>query len=369
MPASAPWRAASWALVGALLLAALAVGLAAPAGGADQLAPRTDNRGPRGLAVLFTWLAEAGLASASIEPLSWLPRDVATVVLAAPTESELDADEVEVLRRFVEGGGTLVYLASREVPQPALHRWLRLEPGATPPLPALERGDTAARVLVPGGALQGLATLRVRAQRMIVLHREGAVPVAEWGALWWWPAGAGEVWVGAGPDLAESGSLGQADNARFWGALAARGPMVFEERHHLRGSAPHPPLNLAATLLQLGLVGLAFVVARGSRLGPAREPPPRVHRSALEYVAAMARLTRAARVEPELLDALRARARRLVQEHLACPPALAWEDAVALVGARDAAAARSMVGLAGARNFLDASRHLARLERRLLGLE
>jgi hypothetical protein len=343
-------------------VASLAVGLASSGTGHELTSPTVENRGPRGLAVLFTWLAEAGRASSSIEPAGWVGREVATVVLAAPTEAELDADEVDALRRHVEGGGTLVYLASRDVPQPALHRWLGVVPGATPPL---QGSGAVARVLVKGGALAEVDVLAVHAERMVALAGEGAVAVAEWGALWWKPVGQGEVWVGAGPDLAENAALAEGDNARFWAALAGQGKLVFLERQHLRSSAPRTPLSLTLTLLQLGLVALAFVAARGSRLGPAREPPPRTHRSTLEYVEAMARLTQRARVEPELVEALKASGMRLARERLVGPPRDG--ELIRWLRGRDADLAACLEALGASAGFLEASRHLAQLQHRLPG--
>lgn len=362
-------RLAAWSV---LLALALGAALAARGDGSDLGVPSLDDRGPRGLAVLGAWLAAEGTVLRAQEPLTRLPEGAASLVIAAPARAELDQAEVDAVRRFATAGGTVVYLASRTgAAQPALHRWLGLEwTEAAPPLDEPGVADvlgTTVQVTVPGGLLAGAARLRLAAERQVRLTPEGAVPVTERGAVWWWPVGAGEVWVAAGPELAENARLELLDNALPWAALARRGPVLFDEYHHDRAAAPRAPLTVGATAAQLGLLALLFVLVFGARLGPAREAPPPTHRSALEYVRALARVTAQARVDPELVEVLRARTRALAWERLGVPRALDWGEAARLVAARLPGAGADFVALGQPGTFLSASVHAARVEGLLEG--
>ena len=110
-----------------------------------------------------------------------------------------------------------------------------------------------------------------------------------------------------------------------------------------------------------------FVVARGSRLGPPREEPAAPLRSSTEYVEAMARLTQRARLEPDLVDALRRQLRLTLHERLGLSLELpdaerARELALALALPEDEALA-----LFAEPDFLKLSRRVAKLEARLEG--
>lgn len=355
--------------IGALLVIALALNWLARKPGDDSPLPSVSNRGPRGAAVLATWLREHGVpVIAHDAPLTSLPPDTRVLVLAAPAFEELRAEEVTALGAFVEGGGTLVYLAPREGGQPALNRWLEVKLGAPAPLvneAGLEDvGGTTVKVTVPASLLAGATTLRLSADRMLEVKARGAVPVTEHGAVWWLRRGRGEVWLGAGADLIENARLEVADNARFWSHLASRGAITFDEYHHY----PHAgdvPINLLVSALQLGFLALLFVWARGSRLGPPRDEPPSQHRSALEYVHAMAALTANARVEDELVVALKHDFRRRLQDELGIATSLGWDDAATELARRAGVTREEVLAAAGETRFVPLARALAKLERAL----
>ncbi len=358
-------------VIAALMLLSMLASYLTHDPGSESPIPSIENRGPRGAAVVATWLREAGVpVIAHDAPLTSVPGGTGAVVLAAPAVEELRAEEVAALRAFVEGGGTLVYLASRTRAQPALHRWLALHHGEVSPLvtqPGLEDvGGTTAKVLFSSGLLAGAAALRLSADRMIELRREDAVSVVENGALWWFPEGRGEVWVGGGPDLLENARLELGDNALFWSHLGARGPVLFDEFHH-HGGATKMPVNLLASLLQLGFLAGLFWWARGSRLGPPRDEPVTQHRSALEYVRALAALTANAGVEGELVVALKHDFRRRLQEELAIPAAWSWDDAATELARRTGVDRQSVLAAAAEPDFVPLSRALAKLEQALHG--
>jgi hypothetical protein len=322
-----------------LLLLAVAAGFASRGTQTDSSLPTLDNKGPRGLAVLGAWLEQHTRVERSAAPLTQLPPDLASLVLTAPSAAELGQAEVDAVKAFAERGGTVVYLAAREgPPQVALHRWLGLHwvdgpwPNDEPSLKDV--GGVTVLVTIPAGLLEGTSTLRLAAEKAVRLDLDEAVPVTTPEAAWWVKVGGGEVWVLAGADLAQSARLEALDNSLFWAHLASRGPVLFDEFHHARTAAPPTPVNVNATLAQLAVLGLAFVLVFGRRLGPAREDAPRTHRSGLEYVQALARVTAEARVEPELVEVVRAHARALAHQQLGVATTLPWDEASRLIAAR-----------------------------------
>jgi hypothetical protein len=359
------------AIIVALMLLAMALSYFARQPGSDSPIPSIENRGPRGAAVLATWLREASVpVIAHDAPLTKLPADVRVLVIAAPALEELRQDEVDAVRAFVGAGGTLVYLAARTGAQPALHRWLELHSGDVSPLVSMDGiedvGGTTVKVRFSAGLLEGVKTIRLSADRMISLGRADAVPVTEHGALWWFPEGEGEVWAAGGPDLIENARLELADNALFWSRLAARGPIAFDEYHHHRG-ATVMPVNLVATLLQVLFLGVLALWAIGTRLGPPRDEPLTQHRSALEYVRAMATLTANAQVEDELVVALKHDFRRRLAEELSIPPGWSWEEAATQLAKQTGVSRDEVLAAARETSFVPLSRALAKLEHALHG--
>ena len=353
-------------ILAVLLVLSLMASLAAQEPGSDSPVPSITNPGPRGLAVLATWLKESGGTVISHDaPFTELPPEARVLVIAAPVGAEIRDDEVAALKRFVEGGGTLVYLRPREAPQPAINEWLHVHTGDVAPLvnePGLQDvSGTTVTVTFAAGLLAGAQHLRLSADRMIHVDDDAAVPVTSDGALWWLRRGAGEIWVAAGPDLAENARLELADNALFWGHLAAKGPVVFDEFHqHLPAS--RVPINLLVTALQLVFLASLFVWARGTRLGAPRDEPATWHRSSLKYVQAMGALTRNAGVEGELVQALKTDFRRFLREAAAIPEAWSWEDADGELARRQSLPPGALVTASQHTSFVALSQALAKVE-------
>ncbi len=358
-------------ILAGLVLLSLIASIASQEPGSDSPIPSIENKGPRGLGVLAAWLRESGTSVIGHDaPLTQLPPEARVVVIAAPSAQELKADEVTALEHFVSGGGTLVYLMGRTSPQPVLNEWLRVAGGPVAPLvtePGLEDvGGTTVSVTFAKGLLEGAKTLRLSADSMVNALDDGAVPVTSDRALWWMRRGEGEVWLGAGPDLAENARLELADNALFWGHLAKRGTIVFDEFHHHQSGAALP-VNLVATVLQLIFLALLFLWARGARLGPPRDDPPRWQRSSLEYVTAMAALTRNANVEKELVVSLKNDFRKLILEQAGIPLAWSWEEADTELARRGVIGGAELIRAAQEADFVAASRLLATIERKIRG--
>lgn len=353
-------------ILAGLVLLSLVASIAAQEPGSDSPTPSITNQGPRGLAVLATWLSESGVpVLAHDAPLTQLPAETGVLVLAAPSGAELRVDEVDRLKTFVERGGTLIYLVPRAAKQPVLNEWLQVHAGGVAPLvaePGMEDvGGSTVHVTFAAGLLEGASKLRISADRTLMVADEQAVPATSDGALWWRRHGTGEVWLAAGPDLAENARLELADNARFWGHLAGRGTVVFDEFHHHQG-ASLVPVNLLVTGLQLGFLALLLLWGRATRLGPARDELLTWHRSSLEYVSAMAALTRNAGVEPELVVALKAEFRRFLRDSAGVPIEWSWQEADAELARRGLMVGGALVHASEQRDFVLLSKDLARLE-------
>ena len=373
-----------------LIVLALGVGLATREEAPESVVPTVENTGAQGARALFLYLREGGRSvEAHTTALESLPDGTRTVVLAAPQGRPVSDDEVSALERFVQGGGTLVYLSPREMGkhQPAMEDWLGLEQG--PLMPASGRGldskmadagGTTVDVWLAAGALRGLSGLRVSQDRGVRMHHEDAVPLAGLGsavAVWRRALGSGEVYVLAGADLAENRRLELLDNLRFWDALAARGPLLFDEYHHQL--APPPPLarGIWVFVAQVLAVGLLYAVSRGTRFGAARPLRQERHRSVLEYVRSMGWLMRRSKVERELLPELERALRQLMQERLGIPLALADADAARLMerGGQDYLEAKADLTRTHAQpairpaDYARVARRYAHLERLVTGRE
>lgn len=353
-------RAAALAV---LLVIAMIATFAAQKPGSDEPTPTVTNHGPRGLAVLKTWLAESGIETTELDGPT--PENAGgTVVLAAPSAREFSADEVKDLARFVEAGGTLVYLVPRNAPQPELHRWLTVVGGHIAPLNTLEGiddvGGSTVKVLLPIGPLESLREFRVSAERGIHLTAPDAIEVAEYGALWWRSIGKGQVWLGSGPDLAENARLELADNARFWQRLPA--PVRFEEGHH-HAATTNTPVNLLVTMLQLAFLAALFVWANAIRMGAARDPLPESNLSTMHSVRAVAALTQNAKVEGELVKQLKLDFRKFLNDRLGIPTAWPWKQAATEAARRLSMNESDVMPLEDETGLLAVSQRIARLER------
>jgi hypothetical protein len=332
------------ALYGVLVALALAMGLAVNQKPPQSTVPSVDNPGPQGLRALYLYLQESGVPVSAVREAfgdAGPTEDIRTLVVAAPAGRSVTKSELEALRKWVSRGGTLVYLVSREarVRQRYLDDWLQLAEG--PLLPPGSEGltpeqtdftGTTVSVWVPVGAARGLERFRVSLDRSLTVERPEAVPLA--GArgaavVWRIPEGRGEVYVLAGADLAENRRLELLDNLRFWDALAARGPIAFDEYHHGVGPRQEPPSARALWLFvaQGLVVGLLYAVSRGTRFGPPRPLVVEKHRSALEYVRSLGWLARRSKVERELVPELARQLRRRMHERLGIPLTLPEDEA------------------------------------------
>lgn len=373
----------SWGAYGLLLAIAAAGAIAARTGGAaDSPIPSVENPGADGVRALFLYLQESGHEVRALHaPLTELP-PLRTVVLVAPTGRKVSAEEVASLERFVTAGGTLVYLSPRPVHlQPELARWLGVSDG-----PALRPGalggelhdlnGATVSVRLASGAV-GASELRVCAEGTVRPEDPRWLPVASGGALWWRRLGSGEIWLGAGPDLAQNTRLELLDNVGLWASLAARGPIGFDEVHHQVEFPPPFSTGLLTFGLQFAACFAMFAMARGARLGPPRPELVDRHRSTREYLESLANLMRRARVERELVPRLIERLRLTMQERLGIPLSLPERDAAlelerqCRIPAAELLAVTERARLSGPNatpgEFAALAREVARIERVITG--
>ncbi len=388
-----------WLLYAALLAGATV--LAVAAGGQlerDSPVPSVRNRGPLGAALLFTYLEELGLpVHASDTP--WqevdfpaLVEDGATFVVAAPQARQVGPEDAARLRTFVEDGGRLVLLAplprngEQQRALASAFGYAPVVPWTPPSLNVAwfekDPSGASAEITAPFGPLEGVRSLRITGAQGVELGGEAAVPIARTPSgpiAWFARLGEGELWIFAGADVIENRRLELEDNLRFWHALAARGPMVFDEHHHRPAEGVRTPVALWVFGAQLLAVFALFAFARGQRLGPPRPEPVQVHRSMREYLSSFAWLTRRARVEPELARDLHARFRVLLHERQGILVSLPDGEAARELEARcripadqTTTALRELERLGAMsqvppRTFAKAARELARLERIVTG--
>jgi hypothetical protein len=347
----------------------LAIGLAAGGdSGADWLTPSVANKGPKGLAVLSTWLQEGHVqVEQGLKPLTQIPPGIASVLLPAPSARTIDEDEVRVLKTFVKKGGTLVYLAPRTKLQPHLESWLHVSAG--PMLPVKDApmaGDltgATVKVALPAGLLSDTSALRVQLDRTVKVDDDAAVPMTEPKAVWFLKLGQGEVWVAAGPDLAESGRLSLLDNATFWRHLAARGPLLVDEYHHSAAQTPLLPASVKAPLLQAVFLAVLVLAAWGRRQGPPRPSEQTVHRSTVETAEAAASLTQRFGLDAAVATEIRNSTLATLRTQLGLAPSTAPAEVVAVSAERLGIPAPELAPLARAdSNLLDVSRAAALLD-------
>ena len=217
-------------------------------------------------------------------------RPATLMVLGA---ERLTAGEGSALRRFASGGGRLV-IAGGDLAS-TLPRVIVAAPAWTPagPTTFVARGG--------GDPLAGVRTVRTAGEG--VFTRDANVGPGAAGGLTGAGGrlvavrrvGAGEIVAVADVSPLQNSLLAEADNARFGLDLAGAGgaPVVFAEALHGYGEASGlaaVPGRWWVAFAIFGLAAVAWVLARGRRLGPA-EPvatapvPPRS-----DYVVAMTRL-------------------------------------------------------------------------------
>jgi hypothetical protein len=316
---AARWRgpAIAAAVVAALIAAAVVLGAATP--------------GPRGPGSSSYATAPHGVAAwASLLERSGHRVDRLRTRLDAPGALDLDATlvlldpdsiadgEVAALRRFLRDGGSAV-LGGGATDQEWLRRALPGVPELTGP------GDKRVRAFAPVGQTGGVRALASageaaydRGGRLLPVAGgpRGALALAD-------GADGGRVTVLADASPLQNRLLARADNAAF--ALDLAGgtgrPVVFSERQHGYGRSGLGalPVRWKVSLVLAILAALAYMVARGRRLGPpepaGRElPPPR-----RAYVDALAHSLGRTRRPGEAAAPVRARARRAIARRAGLP--------------------------------------------------
>jgi len=331
-------------LAGAALAGALALVAAGAAVGQRRQReaevsplPSSENTGPRGLAAARRFLEETGRTAIRQTDAGPPPPPGATVILAAP-RAALDEAEAAALLSHASEGGTLV-LTLGGAPQPALERRLGLSsgPGPAPPLAAaLAPHPLFVGLLLPasGAALSSTASgaLPVSGRRLAA----SALSI---------PLGRGEAIVLSGPEPLENAHLAEADAVALLVRLAARGPVILDERFLVPRGAPAPPSLRALALLALqALLAAALLLgARAPRLGAIRPPPADAPgRTARDYLASLAALYRRAGAEPELARAAWGAFRRRLERRTGIPARLADADAAGRLARRSRPAAEAL---------------------------
>jgi hypothetical protein len=299
--------------------------------------PSALSTGARGLAAARMFLAATGRPALRLASPGDRPPAGAVVLLAAPGAA-LDDAEADGIVAHARAGGTVVWMAGA-VRQPALERRLGVRARAA-------RGVRLATPLAPHPLVAGLEL--PAGGGSVEADSPAALPVLGSGTLVSAvsvPAGAGEVLVLSGPEALANERVGEGGAASFLVRLAARGPVVFDERWLLLRDRPAPASAraLAATALQALLAVAVGLAARARRLGAVRPPPAEGRgRTARDYLASLAELYRRAGAEEEIARATWRRARRALERRAGIPSRLPGEDAAPRLARRSPAAAEAL---------------------------
>jgi hypothetical protein len=309
---SARWRGPAIAAAVTVALIAIAVLLGAATPGPRGHESSSYATQPRGIAAWASLLERSG------HPVSRLRTRLddaeldrgATLVLLDP-EGIADG-EVGALNRFLQGGGSAVLGGAA-----ADQDWVREAVVGVPRLRDTG-GDETAESLVPVAQTRGVRTLAAAGDAAfaaggrllpIVGGPRGALALAG-------GSGAGRVTVLADASPLQNRLLGRADNAAFALALAggAGRPVVFSELQHGYGRTGLAalPARWKVALVLAGLAGLALLVSRGRRLGPAEAPARELPPPRRAYVDALADTLGRTRRPDAAAAPVRARARRAV---------------------------------------------------------
>jgi hypothetical protein len=319
-------------LVALVAVAALVIATSASGPRSAQLdrrsrLPGVANPGRAGLAAAAAWLAATGRASSVTTRAGAPPAPGQVWLLAAPAAPVPAADAAAFLSHAAAGGLSVWALGAER--QPQLEALLQARRVAG-------RGERTVAGLPDGGPLAGLV-LRAPGDG-VVSTRPGARPATgpdDPPAALLWPVGRGEVLLLAGTELLDNARIVEADHLSLWVRLAARGPIVFDERW-LRPEAVPTPLRLPLLVGgQALLAALLLVIALGWRHGAIRPPPAAGARlTARDYLATLAALSRRAGAEPELAAAAWRRLRRTLEREAGIPARLSGQAAAARLSAR-----------------------------------
>lgn len=328
-------------LVGALVLAAAAVvastSVAPPRerSAAEARLPSAGNPSSRGLGAAAAWLAATGRAARVVGRLDPAPGPGDVWLLVAPAAPVPPAD-AEAFVAHAAGGGLSIWALGPGT-QPALERALG---AARRPGP----GDRTTAGLPGHPLLAGLA-LRVGGDGVTssAPGAKAATGPEDPAAAVSVPMGRGEVLLLAGSEPLDNAHVAEADALSLWVRLAARGSVSFDERWLEPGAEASParrPLLIGAQAL---LAALVLLVALGRRHGAIRPPPaPGSRRTARDYLASLAALTRRSGAEPELAAASFRRLRRTLEREAGVPARLSVEDAARGLEGRAPAAAAAL---------------------------
>lgn len=338
-------------LLGALVLVAAALiatsaSTSAPRRlrGAAASRPVAANPAGRGLAAAVAWLEATGRPVAVLGPGEEAPAPGDVWLLLAPV-APLPRAEAERLLDHAARGGLAVW-ALGPSPQPALERALGAarSPG---------RGERTSAG-VPGHPLLGGLALGV-GRDGVTSSAPGAHPATgpeAPPAAVSVPVGRGEVLLLGDPAILDNAHLPESDALSLWVRLAARGRVVLDERWGAPadGGAGRTAGVAALVGLQALLAALLLLLALGRRHGAVRPlPAPASRRTARDYLAALAALSRRAGAEPALAAASWRRLRRRLEREAGVPARLPDEAAARRLSGRPGAAEAVRRGAAALR--------------------
>ncbi|MEZ4867098.1 MAG: DUF4350 domain-containing protein [Caldilineaceae bacterium] len=289
-----------------------------------------------GTRALWLWLEAMGLQVEELTtPAASLPAEL-RLIFVFPNQQPYSAAEADQLARWVQAGGTLVWVGPSASDEALIARF-NIEPG--PPVDALFFTVGQVQPLFPdlneGIQLTGQAAtldLSKSPQSIPVLAtQDGQVTLALQ------PFGQGKIWQLSPYHGLTNGELREASQATLVPALlrgVAAGSLVFIDTYHLFGSGATAGASIQslqdwlyltttgwATLFAL-LVTFLYLLLNGRRLGKPLPAQAEVRpREAAEYVIAMANLFRRAQRRAAVAQHHKQRLKRTLGRSLRLSPA------------------------------------------------
>jgi hypothetical protein len=270
--------------------------------------PTTYSFGPNGLAALYRVLQKQGLATRQYRrELGSLPSDAALVVIAEPVARQVSMAESDAVRKWVEGGGALLFLVSDNAfsvgpSEEMLSSHMRIDLAQSRPLD-LTVDPASSRYLRDIHSIHVDGTLRLSPRggaKSLLRDDDGSYAVT-------WKKGKGTVIAAMSSLGADNAHLQRADNALLFVNIAEthtsghRKAVLFDEYHQgygevVEGRSLWDALGTPARAVFWYFAGvfLILVYNLNRRFGPAKRLVLPSYRPSTEYIMSMARLFRKA---------------------------------------------------------------------------
>jgi hypothetical protein len=302
-----------WLLLVAVVVVSGLIVLAGSGRPADSPEHRSDSDGANGTSALYQYAQAQGHPAHRLQS-AIRPRPGAGLVFVFTPTTDVTADDISLLRSWLEQGGVLVY--ADEAGDGGLDREFKL---ARSHGQAIGRGHGVTALLPGVSTVSGGITVvpfDPSPDQVVLLRGERGEALAVAQAV-----GRGRLVALADPLEVTNAHIDQDDNWRLAADLLAmasnEAAVEFDEYHHGGATASASPYSVFQFGWAQGLLAAAAVLffglaLRGRAFGPRLPLSPDTGRPAEEYVSAVGTLLKRARARRLTLEVLAAATRRYV---------------------------------------------------------